>query len=41
MKINGFSLISGFYPRSSEYFLEGETKYPWLQGQISEQGLKQ
>ena len=23
------SLISGYYPRSSESFTEGETKYPW------------
>jgi hypothetical protein len=37
------SLISGYYPRSSESFLEGETNYPWneLKRQSSEQRLKE
>jgi hypothetical protein len=37
------SLINGYYPRSSEFFLEGGTKYPWkeVQRQSSEQSLKE
>jgi hypothetical protein len=36
------SMISGYYSRTSESFLEGETKYPWkgLHRQSSEQRLK-